>query len=230
MVSSVGSERPVVYWGAIVRIGSIACAALAAVLSAAATARAQPTPAPQNESASPAKVRRDWLQLGLGMSLPVPRSGRNDGGLDIGAAYGFRHGPFRFGGEARYTFVGGFDAPKPIYRMDIGPAAYVELVKLGSASLQLGIRLQFTRSGTYRRADIPIEPDACEADDCPEGGDARVASFMAYYGLSSSFDVALVLPYWFVRISGVHTGWHGSREANPPYMEHWFQLATGFAR
>lgn len=201
----------------------------------AARSRAQaPVSGPAVRAESPSS---SWVQLGLGVSLPIPRGERRDGGLDLGAAYGFRHGRFRVGAELRYTFLGGFDVTSQIYRasestyrLDLGPAFAFELFSAGPISVQLGARGLFSRSGTYRRSGALLGTWECDAHGCTSNGEPSYeVPFVAFYGFSATLDVVAVFPSCFLRLSAMRTRWFRGHEVEPPKVQHWFQFALGFA-
>jgi hypothetical protein len=212
-------------------------ALISASLWAAGVGLAQ-AQAPARAPAAPsAAASTSWLQASLGVSLPVPRGERRDGGVDFGAAYGFRRGRFRIGAETRYTFLGGFDqitqvyrVSEPSYRLDLGPAFAAEVLACGSFSLQLGARGLFSRSGTYRHSGALLGSWECNTDGCTSNGEPsyRVA-FVAFYGFSAALDLIAVFPGVFVRVSGLRTRWFGGHEVDPPKVQHWLQLAVGFS-
>jgi hypothetical protein len=185
------------------------------------TARAGAQPSLERGPEKP--PRTTFLQASLGYLLPVPGANRDDHGVDLGAAYGWRHGSWRLGGEARYTFAGGFDADQPTYRFDIGVLPAVQVLSSRYVALQLSLRGLFSRAGTYRRSDVPVQRAS------PGGPVTDTVSFVAWYGFTASFDITLLFPYCFVRASGMHTSWYWSHERDPPHMEHWAHFAVGYA-
>jgi hypothetical protein len=196
-------------------LGFLLCVALAAA------AEAQPAPTPANEAET--KQRSTWLQASLGYLLPVPGANRHDHGVDLGLAYGWRKHLWRLGGEARYTFHGGYDADQPSYRFDIGALGAVQVFTSRYFALQIGVRGMFSRAGTYRRSDVPLQRNG------PDGPYVETVSFVAWYGISASGDVTLLFPYCFVRVSGMHTSWYWSHERDSPWMEHWAHFALGYS-
>jgi hypothetical protein len=193
----------------------------AAAPAARVATEAEPrAPAPPH---APAKARSTYLQASLGYLLPVPRANRHDQGVDLGLAYGWRKRIWRLGGEARYTFAGGFDADQPTYRFDIGAAGGIEVFSSRYFAIQLGVRGMFSRAGTYRRSEVPVERNG------PDGPYVETVSFVAWYGITASGDVTLLFPYCFVRVSGMHTSWYWSHERDSPWMEHWAHFAVGYA-
>lgn len=189
------------------------------LLASVQRAQAQPTLARDQGAAE----RTTWLQASVGYLLPVPRANRHDQGLDLGLAYGWRHRIWRLGGEARYTFLGGFDAEQPTYRFDIGVLGAAQAFTSRYVALQFGIRGLFSRAGTYRRSDVPVQRSG------PMGPETESVSFVAWYGITASFDVTLLFPFCFVRASGMHTSWYWSHERDSPWMEHWAHFAVGYA-
>jgi hypothetical protein len=206
-------------------------------LLAGAAPRARADAAASSAPALHESAPTSWMQLGLGASLTLPRGERRDGGLDLGAAYGFRQGRFRVGAELRYTYLGGFDvatqiyrASEATYRVDLGPAFAVELFSSGRVSLQLGARALFSRSGTYRRSGALLGSWECDAGGCSSDGvPSRAVPFVAFYGFSAALDMVAVFPSFFLRVSALRTRWFRGHEVEPPKVQHWLQFALGFA-